>query len=164
MTVKAHVSRIHFEGNIAPESLQLDNHTFYSVLRINWSVGKCALRLHDIKMDLTPLIQVPIFKRAKLQAIMGTKPQFQCFVLAVDGLYYYRLGDNTHSVIPSTTVSPYTELIKELQEKEKEFVSSKPMASMIATRAETTDSDSERSSEDLAVIDVELLERARKTL
>jgi hypothetical protein len=182
MTVKAHVSRIHFEGNIVPESLQLDNHTFYSVLRINWSVGKCALRLHDIKMELTPLLQVPMIKRAKLQAIMSMKPKFQCFVLAVDGLYYYRLGDNTHSVIPSTTVSPYTELIRELQEKEKEFVAAKPSASVIATRADVdaqpstsgittranvdnqvdiVDSDSE---EHLAVIDFELLDRARKTL
>jgi hypothetical protein len=133
-------------------------------------------------MELTPLLQVPIFKRAKLQTIMSMKPRFQCFVLAVDGLYYYRLGDNTHSVIPSTTVSPYTELIRELQEKEKEFVAAKPSASVIATRADIdaqpstsgiatktnvndqidiTDSDSE---EHLAVIDFELLDRARKTL
>ena len=119
LTVRAHFSKVELKGHMAPRSLMYDDHRMYGIIRPNWKHEECKIMIEGIEVDLPTMIQVPLYKKRKVQGILQNV--FTCSILATDGLYLYKIGDRKHEVVADKNLNPYSSLISELREREKAF-------------------------------------------
>jgi len=119
LTIKAHFSKVELKGHMTPRSLVFDNHRMYGVIRPNWKREDCKVVIEGIEVELPNMIQVPLYKKRKVQSIL--KNVFTCSILATDGLYLYKIGDRKHEVVAEKSLNPYSALISELRERERAF-------------------------------------------
>jgi hypothetical protein len=116
MTVRANVSRLHFDGELGPSQFTIDKNILYDILRPDWSSS--VIHIDDVELQMPVLVPIPLYKRARIQNILNKA----CIIelIATEGAYLYKLKPRHNQ--PISRDNPYSPLIRELRKREQDYL------------------------------------------